>query len=186
MPKNKDALFRYLCIDIRLRKSNKPSLPEIKKFIEEQHPTDNLGYSVALETLKKDIQTLRKDFGAPIDYDRAENKYFYQSPDYSFLSLGIKSVERLLTNLKLNNFLKDSEKAKKIIQFETETSQSGWEYIPTIVESIISKKRVMFTYTSVSSNEKEQVISPFLLKENRNSWYLLGLKKMAKKSERSH
>ena len=175
MPKNKDALFRYLCIDIRLRKSNKPSLPDIKEFIETQYPSDDK-YSVALETLKKDIQTLRKDFGAPIDYARGENKYFYQHRDYSFLSLGNKTVEKLLTNLKLSQILKNTNQVKSVIQFETETSQTGWELIPDLVEAIVISKKIHFQYHSVSGKEGDQILSPYLLKENRNSWYLIGTK----------
>ena len=175
MPTNKDALLRYLCIDQRLRKKPSPSMEELQASVEKEMGNFNSKVvSVSRETLKKDIQTLRNDFGSPIDYDRMENIYFYQNEDYTFLNLGDNIINRLVSKIKMDKLELSSKTLESFIQFEEETSIKGWEYIPELTLAISSKKMIEFEYQSKSSKEpKTYLLNPLLLKENRNHWYLL-------------
>jgi len=176
MPTNKDALLRYLCIDQRLRKKPSPSMEDLQSSVEKEMESFNSKkVSVSRETLKKDIKTLRNDFGSPIDYDRMDNIYFYQNESYTFLNLGESTINRLTSKIKIDNLISGGEKLENYIQFEEETSIKGWEYIPEITLAISSKKQIEINYSSKKSDElKVYTLNPLLLKENRNYWYLLA------------
>lgn len=175
MPVNKDALFRYLCIDIKLRRNPAPSLTVLKNFCEQEltEVSDN-PITLSEETIKKDISHLRNYFSAPIDYDKSNNFYYYQINDYTFLSLGNDLIEKLINNIKIHYLFSGRVKLEDFIQFETITSGAGWGNVPIIANAIYKKKIIRIKYKPVNQEKiKEYVLHPYLLKENRNSWYLL-------------
>jgi predicted DNA-binding transcriptional regulator YafY len=176
MPINKDALLRYLSIDLRLRKTPSPSLDELKSFVEKEMTNFNQSsITVSKETLKKDIQTLRFDFGSPIDYDRTENHYYYINSDYTFLNLGDNLIKKLITKIKLDSLVLNKIKFEEFIQFEEETSNLGWDNILDISTALSLRKKIQLQYNSKNSlTQKKLILNPLLLKENRNYWYLLA------------
>jgi len=176
---NKDALFRFLCIDHRLRRNPAPTLMGLSKFCAAQFEEVGLPQRVSQETIKKDIQTLRKEFFAPIDFKKANNTYFYQSSDYTLLRTPAEQMHFLFQYLRLSYVTKDVEDLNSLIQFESiKGGVAGWNYLPSLINAIKSKKWIQFNYQSVQNNDvKTYCIAPLLLKQSRNSWYLLGIKK---------
>jgi len=63
----------------------------------------------------------------------------------------------------------------KYVQFETEQKIKGNEYLENILSAIKSNKVIQFGYQSYQSKiAKIRRIHPYLLKEYRNRWYLIG------------
>ncbi|MHB1177252.1 MAG: helix-turn-helix transcriptional regulator [Daejeonella sp.] len=69
-----------------------------------------------------------------------------------------------------------SENLQKIVQFEHIPESIGIEYIRTLMDMITSGQVVELTYKRFNSKEtKKHILHPYLLKEYRNRWYVLGL-----------
>lgn len=178
MPVNKNALYRYLCIDRRLRKKPFPTLGDLKSFCEAEFKViSDKKVSVSKETLKADINNLRNIFSVPIEYNSSANHYYYNPPVYTFLSLPEDILERLLHSLQINYLFEPKSKLSDLIQFEAISNYGGWEHIPVIFKSIQEQKIIKFSYKSINNfAEKVHFIHPYLLKESRTVWYLLGIK----------
>jgi len=175
---NKNSLLRYLLIDVRLRKEPRPGLEQLKKFVQEQFKEiTNEKMIVSRITIKRDVKNMRKMFFAPINFSFEKNQYHYEYPNYTFLKLPENQIERLIYNIKLQYLLGVRFNSDQNIQFETTTSTRGWEHVPMIAKAISKKRVVSFTYKSINSKRnRDYLINPLLLKENRNSFYLLGTK----------
>jgi predicted DNA-binding transcriptional regulator YafY len=70
---------------------------------------------------------------------------------------------------------KDSAaKNRNFIQFETGFGASGQEHIDQLMRAIENRNQILFDYQSFTSDEiKRRKVSPLLLKEYRNRWYLI-------------
>ncbi len=176
MPVNKDALLRYLSIHKRLKISSATLLELTSASNANFARVATTTHNISSETIKKDIKHLRNEFDAPIIFDAKKQKYKYSNNEYQFLSVPDGLLERLLNSIQLNYLFKNASELKNIIQFETSTSNTNMEIIPIVAKSIIQKRLVQFQYKSVNNSElKTHTISALLVKENRNSWYVLGM-----------
>jgi hypothetical protein len=178
MPTTKSALLHYLLIDIRLRKEPLPGLEDLKTFVEEQFSeiTDEKMVFSRL-TIKKDLKDMRKIFFAPIGFNFHDNNYFYQIKNYSFLKLPDNIIERLIYNIKLQYLLGTKSNNEMPISFETATSTKGYEYLPILSKAVGLRKVISINYKSVNSKRnRTYLVHPHLLKENRNTFYLFGVK----------
>jgi WYL domain-containing protein len=178
MPTTKSALLRYLLIDIRLRKDPNPSLEDLKLFVETEFSdiTDEKTKFSKL-TLKKDLKDMRKIFFAPIGFSFHDNNYRYEVKNYTFLKLPENIIERLIYNIKLQYLLGNKFNNPMPIIFETATSTKGYEYLPILSKAMGLRKVVSINYKSINSKRnRTYLIHPHLLKENRNTFYLLGVK----------
>ena len=80
MPVNKSAHLRYRIIDACLTNPLRtyPSMEFIISKIEEQLDT-----TLSDSMFNKDIQQMKRTYGAPIKYDRTHGGYYYTEPDFS-------------------------------------------------------------------------------------------------------
>ncbi|WP_212001831.1 YafY family protein [Chitinophaga sp. HK235] len=200
MPKNKDFTRRIELIDACLRNNlRKWTLKTLLETINEKLE-EGCGAAVSKRTLQGDIQYMELEKNAPIVRQRESNKvYFsYDTPDYSIKNLPIKEEEVNLLNDAINilrqvndfkilpevdaiiNKLQNTVQANvtgnaAIIQFEKHTTALGMEYIDDIFTAIKQKVSLRVTYQSYKAKEPtEYVFHPYLLKEWRNRWFVLG------------
>ena len=61
-----------------------------------------------------------------------------------------------------------------IIQFEHHVRAAGTERLQDLFEAIKGKTVLRITYQPFGKEEREHIIHPYLLKEFRNRWFLLG------------
>ena len=142
---------------------------------------------------------------APIRYDRARKGYYYEDPDYSIDGVALngfeadalrsaaqtlqlfadipifthlkEAIEKINTRLSLSADIDDPAIAQHI-QFEQPVSTLGREWIKPMYEAICARYRVQFTYHNIYKDEiREHQLEPYLLKEVRNKWYLIGYSK---------
>jgi hypothetical protein len=63
-----------------------------------------------------------------------------------------------------------------VIDFEKNDNLKGLEYIEVICKEIVAKKTMCITYQSFKARETSTFcFSPYLLKEYRNGWFVLGV-----------
>jgi predicted DNA-binding transcriptional regulator YafY len=142
------------------------------------------------------------DHDAPIKYSKKHNGYYYEDPSYSINDIpltedDLESIQFAVNTLQqfreVDMFKQFGQAIDKIVdrvaieskqslnsenpivQFETAYSSGGNEFLPPLYEAIISKNKVIFNYKSFKSTDfKERIVSPLLLKEYRNRWYLIS------------
>ncbi len=204
MPINKHALIRYKtidnCLQNRFRKWTLDDLVEACSRTLEEYEGVNRG--VSKRTVQLDIQTMRSEklgYNAPIVV--ADKKYYsYEEKNYSITNIPLSSqdlgtlteVVEVLRQFKgfgyfeelsgMVNRLEDKihkqHKGKSYIHFEKNDLLKGLEFIDPLHKAIMKQKTIQVNYQSFKAREPmEAIIYPYLLKEYRNRWFLIGANK---------
>lgn len=196
MPVNKNALARYVIIDkcIRDTANRFPSRDYLRRAVSEK-----LDLDVSDSTIDKDIRALKEEQNAPIRFDKARNGYYYADSNYSFRNtindedLWIMefatAAMRVLGDEKMNRKFKGiSSKMSKgnsgeeegepdffnFISIEGSSTKKGYHWLFDLYMNIINNRTVSIAYAPFGRERKTHIISPYLLKQNKNRWYLVG------------
>ncbi len=208
MPQNREAYSRYRLIDARLRKKPFPRLEELHSYVEE-----NLGVTVSRRTMQLDLQEMRYSQGlgfyAPIVYNRAEKTYRYSKDDYSISTLPVSADElqgldfaisilnqfkhlpaikefedaiiKIASTVKLN---KQARNENDYIQLERPFVVKGIEFVEPVIKAITEKRVLRFTYKKHDSREESlNYLQPYLIREAKNFWYVIGKRTNTKENK---
>jgi len=194
MPISKNAFARYLVIDRCIRNTMKkypnPELLLYKLAAE--------GHHISKAQLDKDIRTLKDDLNAPIQFDKMHKGYMYTS-DFSLDGLRIAEEEKWIIDIaeasvKLfgdgidEEFSKISSKIQtgsrnsdhneysgaRYIQIELSNSKKGYVFLRPIYQSIIERNAMVLEYAKFGGVSETRLVSPILLKQYANRWYMLA------------
>lgn len=198
MPKTKNAYLRYLIIHSQIKRNKyKYGFPTLDNLIWE---LEDQGYNVSESTVEKDLNFLKYERGAPIEYNRKQKCYRYTddwefdiplSPEdvrmlrmlvhkleifgeaYEFRMLK-ESIDRLSHHFNLMNQHPD-DKIDKYILFEYTKGFAGKHLLSPIYDAIYEKREISFSHCRFESDKStERRIQPYILKEHRNRWYIIG------------
>ncbi len=205
MPVNRNALIRFRTIDNCLRnRQRKWTLEDlIDSCSEALYEYEGIDKGVSRRSIQMDIQLMRSDklgYNAPIIV--LEKKYYtYQDPDYSITNIPLTNhdlsklteVVEILRQFKgfshfqelsgmvqrLENKIHSAKTHQEpVIDFEKNDNLKGLEHIETIYQAIIHKKAIELCYQSFKAREAATfVFHPYYLKEYRNRWFVIGIKK---------
>ena len=203
MPLNKSAFLRYRVIDACLTNPMRkyPDLPYILDKISEQ-----TGSEISSSMFNKDIQAMKRIYNAPIKFDRAHRGYCYTEPDFSIreFPLNHEEIEALDVSTALLGQLKGSRlfhhfenainkviegyrvskilgKAESdILQTEEPVKSVDGRWLETLIRAIVEKKALLIQYKAFDKEAKEYLFSPYLCREYRNRWYVVGYSAQAK------
>lgn len=206
MPVNRNALIRYRTIDNCLKNRQKRWTLEdlIDACSEALYEYEGIDKGVSRRSIQMDIQLMRSDklgYNAPIVV--LEKKYYtYEDPDYSITNIPLTDqdlgklteVVEILRQFKgfshfqelsgmvqrlENKIYSAKTKQEPVIDFEKNENLKGLEHIETLYQAIINKKALEFTYQSFKARSANSfTFHPYYLKEYRNRWFVLGVKKM--------
>ncbi len=204
MPLNRFALIRYKtidqCLQNRYRRWTLDDL--IEACSDALYEYEGVLKRVGLRTIQSDIQVMRSDklgYNAPIKV--VDRKYYtYEDPEYSITKkpLSKQDLDKLtevteilkqfkgfsyFTDLrvlvqKLEDTL-DSEKENhaQVIELEKNDNLKGLEYIEPVYQYILKKTVLNIWYQSFKARRPGKItFHPYLLKEYRNRWFVLGRK----------
>lgn len=204
MPVNRNALIRFRTIDQCLRnRYRKWTLEDlIEACSEALYEYEGIDKGVSKRTLQLDIQLMRSDklgYNAPIIV--TENKYYtYENPEYSITNNPLtdndlnklNEVVDILRQFKgFSHFqemtgmiqrLEDKvrsakSKQKSIVLLETNENLRGISYLDDIYQAIHKKQVLELSYQSFKARTPNTInLHPYLLKEFRNRWFVLGKK----------
>lgn len=204
MPTNRNALVRYhtidKCLQNRYRKWTLSDL--IDACSDALYEYEGIDKPVGRRTIQTDIQLMRSNklgYNAPIVV-RQKKYYAYEDPDYSItnspltnsdLASMAEAVEILKQFKGFSQFEEIGASVKKledkiyatrnkrppIVEFEKNENLKGLEFLDLIYQAINKEQVLSVTYQSFTA-KKPQTFSfhPYLLKEYRNRWFVLGYK----------
>lgn len=195
MAVNKNAYERYRIIDRAIR-SNR--FMATKERLLEELAAELL--TISDSQLSKDIAYMQTHKQAPILFDRKKGGYVYTDPDYSFEHNAITEDDKWVLDFAnatmnaygnanlvmhfdglVNKLVTGSSKQKSkqsaennYIAVETTNNSEGYQYLYTLYQSIIERKVVAIMYQPFQKEERKHTLSPYLLKQYRNRWYVIG------------
>lgn len=205
MPVNRNALIRYRTIDNCLRNRQRRWTLEdlIEACNDSLYEYEGIDKGVSKRSIQMDLQMMRSDklgYNAPIIV--LEKKYYtYEDAEYSITNIPLTDqdlgklteVVEILRQFKgfshfqeLSGMVQRLEnkihsvktKQDPIIDFEKNENLKGLEHIETLYQAILNKRAVDFTYRSFKArNANDFTFHPYYLKEYRNRWFVLGVKK---------
>ncbi|MDO4159050.1 MAG: WYL domain-containing protein [Prevotellaceae bacterium] len=200
MPANKNALIRYKTIDNCLRnRYRRWTLDDlVDACCEALYDMEGITKGVSVRTVQSDIQIMRSDklgYNAPIEvYD---HKYYrYSDADYSITNMPLTQndydlmqeavdmlrqlegfdqftemadmVSRLQDNLAISRTGR-----KAIIHFDSVPNLKGLSLLNPLYNYIVKRQTLCIHYkTFKADTQQEFIVSPYLLKEFRNRWFL--------------
>ncbi|MES2837011.1 MAG: WYL domain-containing protein [Bacteroidota bacterium] len=208
MPINKLALVRYKTIDNCLQnRFRKWTLEDLMEACSDAiYEYEGITNGVSKRTIQLDIQNMRSEklgYNAPIIV--TDKKYYsYEEKNYSITNIpltqqDLSTLNEVLDVLKqfkgfgyfqeLNGMVtrledklyKQQHRGKSYIDFEKNELLKGLIHIDALHKAIINKKTIEVTYQSFKAKLPQQIVFyPYLLKEYRNRWFILGANKNGK------
>ena len=208
MPVNRNALIRYRTIDKCLQNRRRKWTIEnlIEACNDALYEYEGIDRSVSLRTIRLDINAMRSDklgYNAPIVV--LDRKYYtYEDADYSITNIPIttqdlsilQEVSMLLRQFKgFSHFNEVNEMIHKledkiyseqnhqesVIDFEKNELLTGIHWLDALHKAILSETTLNITYQSFKARQSAEIIFyPYLLKEYRNRWFVLGMIKKGK------
>lgn len=205
MPVNRNALIRYKtldkCLQNRYRKWTLEDL--IEACSDALYDYEGIDKGVSKRTVQADIQMMRSDklgYNAPIIVQ--EKRYYaYEDPNYSITNIPLtdqdlghltEAVEFMKQFKGFSHFqeldgmvqkLEDHIYSQKtdsqpVIDFEKNDSLKGLQFLDVIYKAIINRKVIEVTYKSFKARQENTFdFHPSLLKEYRNRWFVIGIRK---------
>jgi len=197
MPIGKNPRKRFIIIDGILKSHKRYSIKEIAEKVNEQLEED--GYAMVTERMiYNDIQMLQNEF--PVNIIKKDGKYQYETRDESITNEILDQKDReiiemalqtfsiykgsglfekfddVITRLMAGSVLRRLNKSdhKKYIQIGELTGKTGQEWIEVIYDAILNYKTLIIHYKPYGGETKTRTISPYLLKEYRNVWYMVA------------
>jgi predicted DNA-binding transcriptional regulator YafY len=202
MPDTKNALIRYRIINRCLIDYDYCTLEQLKEACERALDISPLGDRTIAQDISDMRYDERLGYSAPIKFSKHYGGYYYEDPDYSIDNLSLNNEEidalnfasTLLGQMKDTGvFNKFSGAVQKIvdavqiqkalftgpefdfIDFERVPFVKGSEFLEDLIGYIHGKKPVELLYQSFVDPEPVlHILHPYLLKEYRNRWYLIG------------
>jgi predicted DNA-binding transcriptional regulator YafY len=208
MPINRNALIRYRTIDKCLQnRRRKWTIDDLIDACNHAlYEYEGVDRGVSLRTIRLDLNAMRSDklgYNAPIVV-REKKYYSYEDPGYSISNTPLspqdlnvlQEVSHLLRQFKgfshfqevteMVNRLEDKIHSEKnqlasVIDFEKNELLTGIEWLDVIYKAIVESIVVRIVYQSFRARTaNELVFSPYLLKEYRNRWFVLGVTSSSK------
>ena len=186
MPINKNAYLRYQIIDECLQCARPFTIDDLADAC-----TKALSIGVSARTIQSDLKIMRETFKAPIpetgkykNYTRKGFSIMKKTASYELLEDAYQSLSLLKDYAQFSNLSSlllriedefDIRKTnrKSLVMLETVTDYAGSHWLKKLYRYIANKQPVRITYQKFEAAEsKEHIVSPYLLKEYRNRWFL--------------
>jgi predicted DNA-binding transcriptional regulator YafY len=194
MPVVKEARLREKIIDQILRNRNrKYTAEEIKNKVNR-----DLDKDVSISTIYNDLKHIREEYGAVIAKNERSQLY-YQDDTFSIEKAPLDEEDKKLLDMAttifrifssspifgkfentINKILTGSAISKiernrmDCIQPEQNNSVVGVQYIEPILDAILEHKAIEIEYQKAGQEIETKVISPYVLKQVDQHWYLIG------------
>ena len=197
------SLIRYRLIDQLLTEKAVVSLEDLTSFCRSETGDVQISAETIQEDIYAMQKNDPPGYSAPISFDDKKGTYFYSNPGFSLNKMPLTTQESevldqavlFLSQLKDHESLKglkgmiqkitDTIKIKNLsgtlgffdfVQSEVPHSFGGSQFLQPLVSAIQNKKVIRLYYHPFYEDKPYfTIVHPYLLKEYRNRWYLIGL-----------
>ena len=200
MPVSKKALHRYKILNELLKNRSGYTITQLTEKVNEElamFQDDNKKSStVSDRMIRMDLENMMEVYPVVIA-KRDKNRYYYETSNESIDNINLREEDKTAINLALGVFARfngtplyekfsdavtrimansvirkiNTTDTRKIVQVAT---KSGIEWLETIYNAIVDKKTLLLEYKSFGEKTSVRVISPYMLKEFRNKWYMIA------------
>lgn len=204
MPATKEAFIRYRIIDRMLRNKYKP-FPTMLQLVEEMEDKLGKTFSEStiqkdIKAMKEDELL---GYKAPINYSKLHRGYYYEDPAFSITEIPLSeqdiaslefaamvlqqfkdiklfsefgsAVDKIFNAVNFSTLLSEND-VESAIQFEKVPHYKGSNWIGTLLTNINNREVITIEYQKFEDKtSNSRVLHPYLLKEYRNRWYLIGM-----------
>ena len=138
----------------------------------------NHDFLISSRTFDRDLERIRADFGLEILYDKAKNGYYINEEKSVKVSSFFKLLEIVSVADIFSESLKDSSKILEYVSFDDSKSFKGIANLKPILIAISEDRKLTFIHENFQHKTfKDYEITPLLLKEFENRWYVIGVPK---------
>jgi len=204
MPISKKSFMRYRIIDACLRNRFSP-YPTREYIIEkcEEKLDCKISVSTFEKDLYAMKNCSEPGYYAPIEYNKAKRGYYYTDKSFSIENFALKeedidaiefatamlqqyknlpileryasAIDKIMAIVNVRKLL-NKEEFNEYIHIERVLADKGNEYLEILIKAIKEMQVLTVKYkTFYGSKETELIIHPYLLKEYKNRWYVLGM-----------
>lgn len=199
---SKHPFGRYHVIDRELRKHDFVKTKELKEIIEDElciHVSEKM-INEDINAMRYDSLL---GYFAPIAYNNSNKAYYYTDREYTIKAFGLNdndinaimfyakainqykeyevfedfsnAIEKVLDAVNIRKGISSLEQAKTIVQTESTPKVTGSQWIPKIVSAIDTNFTILLDYQKFcQSTHSIREVEPYLLKEDRHRWYVIG------------
>jgi len=205
MATNLHALIRHRTIDRCLRDRSQPwnwvrLAEECELMLNDEMGID---CNLSRRTIMYDIKHMKDGilgYYAPIEYNRQRKSYEYSDADFSInqAPLSAKTLEELdqvllilrqfsgqeklegmgsvIAKLEHGLNIQRDDEAEPLIHFEQSLNAPGQKWLDILYQHIKKKECLSITYQAFGKDITHHIVSPYILKEFNNRWFLFGFK----------
>lgn len=202
MPKNKEALIRYRVINRCIRDYTYVTKMQLVEACEKALDISPIGERTIDGDIHSMRNDNGLGYYSPIKFDRNRKAYYYDPSDYSIDNIPLNddelqsltfaatlldqfknveifskftgSVQKIVDAVNIRR-VQDEKGKLDFVDFEKAPFVKGSEFLDLIIKAIRQKQVLKITYHAFhSEKDHHHDIHPYLLKEYRNRWYLIG------------
>lgn len=143
------------------------TINELGRELERELSSRGYQTNVSQNTIKRDLETLRKTFHINIVYCRRNRGYYIAEGEELNFETFFEPFD-LLYALNLDGGLPS-------FVYPEPCKPKGTKHLFHLIAAIKKKKKITFTYAKYSTSiVTKRKVSPYALKERRGRWYLVG------------
>ncbi len=200
MPVNKKQSVRFIKIVAELKQNNYPNSRSLCEKFRRADLEENINISCSERTVQRDIEVLRNDLGAPIEYDPAMNGYYLTNNCWELSCPMV--CDGLITSSLLGTRMAEDlapQPLKGMIQesVEKQLATNNSEFLDTaFMQSLIvasgikasikpevfkwvfdgwrKREAIRFHYCKPDGSESERYFEPHLISFHKGIWYTKG------------
>lgn len=117
------------------------------------------------------IELTDEEISALLFYGQVQNQY----QQFKIFDEIISAIDKVLDRANVKKEYREVLSGQPIIQTEKTPNIKGSELLLKIIQALINKKKIKFDYNKGFSEKNERVFSPYILKEDKHFWYVVGL-----------
>lgn len=195
--------IRYRAIDHCITERGIASITRLMDAVGTALETENPGEERVKSDIEIMKKPQPEGYAAPIEYDEAKSGYYYRDKNFSLDKIplsdeeneifrltvqyldqfkshksirGLKAlIQKIINTLRIRNLGRKNGDLD-FVQSEISHSYGGSQFLVPLIRSIREKKVIRIYYQPFYEDKPYFIIvHPYLLKEYRNRWYLIGL-----------
>jgi predicted DNA-binding transcriptional regulator YafY len=214
MPLAKNAFERYKIIDRHLRRNKGLTAKELTEIVNnelyqfERASNPDHSREVSERMIRIDLKKIPEIF--PVEIIVRNGRHYYENTEDTIDNINITEQDKTAITLAMGVFARfkgtplfdqfsdavtrilassvlrkiNTTDTQKYIQVAEVSDSSGIEWLETIYNAIVEKKTLKLHYKSFGEQPSVRSISPYMLKEYRNKWYMIAYVHDIKKNDK--